>query len=69
MGKVENRYKFMEQARDEVARNLPLWSKDLERTRAEEGVYMVNPEKAACEELLSEIVTKIFNSKGNAVLK
>jgi hypothetical protein len=62
---VENRNKFMEQARDEVARNLPSWSKDLER-RAE-GVYMVNPEKA-CEELLSEIVT-IFNSKGNAVLK
>ena len=64
---VENRNKFMEQARDEVARNLPSWwSEDLER-RAEE-VYMVNPEKA-CEELLSEIVTKIFNSKGNAVLK
>ena len=63
---VENRNKFMEQARDEVARNLPAWSKDLER-RAE-GVYMVNPEKT-CEELLSEIVTKIFNSKGNAVLK
>ena len=63
---VENRNEFMEQARDEVARNLPSWSKDLER-RAE-GVYMVNPEKA-CEELLSEIVTKIFNSKGNAVLK
>ena len=63
---VENRNKFMEQPRDEVARNLPSWSKDLER-RAE-GVYMANPEKA-CEELLSEIVTKIFNSKGNAVLK
>ena len=67
MKMVENRNKFMEQARDEVARNLPSWwSEDLER-RAEE-VYMVNPEKA-CEELLSEIVTKIFNSKGNAVLK
>jgi len=66
MKMVENRNKFMEQARDEVARNLPSWSKELER-RAE-GVYMVNPEKA-CEALLSEIVTKIFNSKGNAVLK
>ena len=38
---VENRNKFMENAMDEVARNLPCWSKDLQ-CRAE-GVHMVNP--------------------------
>ena len=66
MKMIENRNNFMEKARDEVTRNLPNWSKELQ-CRAE-GVHMVNPEKA-CQELLSEIICKIFNSKGNAVLK
>ena len=38
---VENRNKFMENAMDEVARNLPCWSKDLQCPA--EGVHMVNP--------------------------
>jgi len=63
---IENRNKFMENARDEVAKNLLCWSKDLER-RAE-GVHMVNPGKA-CQELLCEIIRKVFNSEGNEVLK
>ena len=63
---IENRNKFIENARDEVAKNLPCWSEDLQR--GAEGVHMVNPEKVR-QELLSEIIQKIFNSKGNAVLK
>ena len=65
--KIENRSNFMTNARDEVMRNLSAWSKEIQ-LRATGGVYMVDPEKT-CRELLSEIVEKIFNSKGNAVLK
>lgn len=64
--KIENRSNFMTNARDEVKRNLPAWSKEIQLRAT--GVYMVDPEKT-CRELLSEIVEKIFNSKGNAVLK
>jgi hypothetical protein len=63
---VEDKDKFMTIARDEVLKNLPVWSKKLQKLA--EGVFLVNQEKA-CHDLLSEIVQKTFNSKGNAVLK
>ena len=63
---IEDNDECMNIARTEVNRNLPYWAAELKRLA--EGVYLVDPDKA-CTELLDEIVKKIFNSRGNAVLK
>jgi hypothetical protein len=63
---LEEKNKWMAMARERIEGNLHLWATKLQILA--EGVHMVNPEKA-CHELLTEIVRKIFNSKGNAVLK
>ena len=63
---IEEKTEFMLKARQETRMHLPAWAKKLEVLA--EGVYMVNPEKA-CKGLMEEIVAKVFNSKGNSVLK
>jgi hypothetical protein len=63
---VEEKTDFMVNARAKTKMNLPAWSKKLEQLA--EGVHLVNPEKA-CSGLMTEIVTKVFNSRGSSVLK
>ena len=63
---VEDKNMFLLNARAEVKKNLPVWSKTLKILS--DGVHLVNPDKACCE-VLEEILEKTFNAKGSAVLK
>jgi len=59
---------YMKTARAEVDKELHTWWGTMLQIMSSEGVHMINPEKA-CSELLSEIVSKTFDAKANALMK
>ena len=47
-------------------KNVPHWAQKLESLVT--GLPILNSKKA-CEELMRDIITKMFNSRGNAIVK
>jgi hypothetical protein len=63
---VENRNECMAIARLQVMKQLPGWAVKLEVLTA--GLLLTKP-KEACTQILTEIITKTFNAKGNSIMK
>jgi hypothetical protein len=63
---VENRNECMAIARSHVMNQVPGWAVKLEALTA--GLLLSKP-KEACTQILTEIITKTFNAKGNSIMK
>ena len=63
---VENRNEFMSIARKTVMAQVPGWAITLEELTV--GLLLSKP-KEACSQILTEIITKTFNAKGNSIMK
>jgi hypothetical protein len=63
---VENRNDCMRMARKTVMDQVPGWAEKVEVLTF--GLQLSIP-KEACRQILTEIITKMFNAKGNSILK
>ena len=63
---VEERDEFLKLARSQVMKQVPHWSLKLEAIT--NGLPLLNSQTAT-KEVMRELVTKIFNSRGNSIIK
>ena len=63
---IESRDTFMKNARTRVMNQVPHWANKLEEIIT--GLPLSNP-KLASETAMKQVVTKVFNAKGNSVMK
>ncbi len=64
---VENRNECMAIARLPVMNQVPGWAVKLEVLTA--GLLLSKPKEACTTQILTEIITKTFNAKGNSIMK